>query len=76
MSHHLGYPNGASKPEASTANHRNGRSAKSVLTDNGPLRIEVPRDRAGSFEPVLLLRKHETASPASTTRSWPCTRVA
>ncbi|WP_293188203.1 hypothetical protein [Ottowia sp.] len=28
MSHHLGYPNGASKPEAGTANQRNGRSAK------------------------------------------------
>jgi transposase-like protein len=29
-----------------------------VLTDDGPLRIEVPRDRAGSFEPVLI-PKHE-----------------
>jgi putative transposase len=28
------------------------------LTDDGPLRIEVPRDRAGSFEPVLI-PKHE-----------------
>jgi len=58
MLHHLGYPNGASKPETSTANQRNGRSAKTVLTDDGPLRIEVPRDRAGSFEPVLI-PKHE-----------------
>jgi len=58
MSHHLGYPSGASKPEASAANQRNGRSAKTVLTDDGPLRIEVPRDRAGSFEPVLI-PKHE-----------------
>jgi putative transposase len=58
LSHHLGYPNGARKPEASTGNQRNGRSAKTVLTDDGPLRIEVPRDRAGSFEPVLI-PKHE-----------------
>ena len=29
-----------------------------MLTDDGPLRIEVPRDRAGSFEPVLI-PKHE-----------------
>ena len=57
MSHHLGYPPGAAKPEESV-NHRNGRSAKTVLTDDGPLRIEVPRDRAGSFEPVLI-PKHE-----------------
>jgi transposase-like protein len=58
LSHHLGYPNGSSKPEAATANQRNGKSPKTVLTDDGPLRIEVPRDRAGSFEP-LLIPKHE-----------------
>ena len=29
-----------------------------MLTDDGPLRIEVPRDRQGSFEP-LLIPKHE-----------------
>ena len=36
----------------------NGSSAKTVLTQDGPLRIEVPRDRVGSFEP-LLVPKHE-----------------
>jgi transposase-like protein len=57
LSHHLGYPPGAVKPE-DAANHRNGASAKTVLTEDGPLRIEVPRDREGSFEP-LLIPKHE-----------------
>ena len=57
LSHHLGYPPGAAKPE-DASNHRNGTSGKSVLTDAGPLRIEVPRDREGSFEPVLI-PKHE-----------------
>ncbi len=57
MSHHLGYPPGAVRPEQA-GNHRNGRSAKTVLTEDGPLRIEVPRDRAGSFEPILI-PKHE-----------------
>lgn len=52
LSHHLGYSPGADKP-GDTANHRNGVSGKTVLTDEGPLRIEVPRDRAGSFEPEL-----------------------
>jgi putative transposase len=33
-------------------------SGKTVLTDDGPLRIDVPRDRDGSFEP-LLIPKHE-----------------
>jgi putative transposase len=57
LSHHLGYRPGADKPDDST-NHRNGASAKTVLTDTGALRIEVPRDRHGSFEP-LLVPKHE-----------------
>ncbi|MDM0116722.1 IS256 family transposase [Variovorax sp. J22R133] len=58
MSHHLGYPSGASKPDTSGANQRNGKSAKTVLAGDGPLRIQVPRDREGSFEPVLI-PKHE-----------------
>jgi transposase-like protein len=57
LSHHLGYPPGAVKPEEA-GNQRNGKSAKTVLTEDGPLRIEVPRDRAGSFEPILI-PKHE-----------------
>lgn len=39
-------------------NHRNGRSGKTVLTDAGAVRIEVPRDREGTFEPRLI-PKHE-----------------
>lgn len=35
-------------------NHRNGSSAKTVLTDEGAVRLDVPRDRAGSFEPQLV----------------------
>lgn len=35
-------------------NHRNGSSGKTVLTDEGAVRLEVPRDRAGSFEPQLI----------------------
>jgi transposase-like protein len=57
LGHHLGYPSGAAKPE-SAANQRNGKSAKTVLTGEGPVRIEVPRDRDGSFEPILI-PKHE-----------------
>jgi putative transposase len=57
LTHHLGYAPGADKP-SEASNHRNGATAKTVLTEDGPLRIEVPRDRAGSFEP-LLIPKHE-----------------
>jgi len=57
LTHHLGYAPGAGKPE-DTTNHRNGTSGKTVLTDDGPLPIDVPRDREGSFEPQLI-GKHE-----------------
>ena len=57
MDHHLGYGLGQAKPEGGT-NHRNGSSAKTVLTDAGSLRIEVPREREGTFEPQLI-GKHE-----------------
>ena len=57
MSHHLGYAPGQAKPEGAS-NHRNGKSAKTVLTDTGALAIDVPCDRAGSFEPQLI-GKHE-----------------
>ncbi len=57
MNHHLGYPPGAAKP-ANATNQRNGKGTKTVLTEDGPIRIEVPRDRDGSFEPILI-PKHE-----------------
>jgi putative transposase len=56
LSHHLGYETGADRPELTT-NQRNGSTAKTVLTTDGKLRIETPRDRDGSFEP-LLVPKH------------------
>lgn len=57
MSQHLGYEPGEARP-ASQANHRNGASGKTVLTDEGAVRIDVPRDREGSFEPQIV-PKHE-----------------
>lgn len=57
LTHHLGYPANKAKPDEAS-NHRNGASAKTIRTDDGPLRIEVPRDREGSFEPILI-PKHE-----------------
>jgi putative transposase len=57
LTHHLGYPVGGTKPD-DTTNHRNGTGGKTVLTDDGPLTIEVPRDRDGTFEPRLIA-KHE-----------------
>jgi putative transposase len=57
MNDHLGYKHGEAKPAGQT-NQRNGTSGKTVLTDDGPVDIEVPRDREGSYEP-LIVGKHE-----------------
>ncbi len=57
LTHHLGYPPGGEKPEA-TSNHRNGSSPKRVHTDDGTIAIAIPRDRAGTFEPQII-GKHE-----------------
>jgi len=56
MSEHLGYdkhdPTGRNR-----ANSRNGTRTKTVLTEVGPVEIEVPRDRDGSFEPVIVPKR-------------------
>jgi putative transposase len=49
----LGCSPGAAKPEA-LSKQRKGSSPKTVLTEDGPLRIDVPRDRDVSFEPWLI----------------------
>jgi hypothetical protein len=65
---------GGVKPD-DTTNHRNGTSEKTVLTDDGPLTIDVPRDRESSFEPRLV-GKHERRFTGSTTRSSRSMRAA
>jgi putative transposase len=47
MGHHLGH-------DDQVGNNRNGYGRKTVTTDSGRIEIEVPRDRAGSFDPQLI----------------------
>jgi transposase-like protein len=55
LTHHVGYEKG--DPAArGTGNSRNGTSRKTLLTEDGELEIEVPRDRAGTFEPVIVAK--------------------
>ena len=57
MTDHLGYE--AHDPSGrGSGNSRNGTTRKTVQTDVGPVTIEVPRDRAGDFEPVVV-PKHQ-----------------
>ena len=57
MTQHLGFEAGQEKP-AGAGNGRNGYTTKSLLTDQGEVRVDVPRDRQGTFEPQLV-RKRE-----------------
>jgi transposase-like protein len=52
LTHHLGYAKGEAPEEVD--NHRNGYSAKRLKVGDGEVQIAVPRDREGSFEPVLV----------------------
>jgi len=57
MDGHLGYAKHASEGRDG-GNSRNGTRTKTVISDVGPVDVEVPRDRDGSFEPVIV-RKHQ-----------------
>ena len=56
MDDHLGY--GRHDPAGrNSGNSRNGRRAKTVLTEAGPVEISVPRDRDSSFEPRIVAKR-------------------
>jgi putative transposase len=56
LDEHLGYPKHAVEGH-NTGNSRNGTRARTVLTDVGPVDIDVPRDREGSFEPQIVKKR-------------------
>lgn len=61
MTEHLGYE--AHDPAGDhSGNSRNGTRAKTVLTEIGPVEIEVPRDRDASFEPQLVRKRQKRLS--------------
>jgi putative transposase len=45
------------RPAALGGNSRNGTRSKTVLTEIGPVQIEVPRDRDGSFDPQVVRKR-------------------
>jgi putative transposase len=53
LEQHLGYPPGAEPPQGQP-NRRNGVSQKTLRTVDGPVTVELPRDRDGSFEPRIV----------------------
>ena len=61
MNEHLGYEKSSSSLKQ-TSNRRNGSLKKTVLTKDGQIEIEVPRDREGSFEPRLVPKRTKDVS--------------
>ena len=57
MTHHLGYEPYAAAGRNS-GNSRNGSEPKRLKTEDGEITLSIPRDRAGTFEPVLV-KKHQ-----------------
>jgi transposase-like protein len=61
MTEHVGY-----EPYDPAGHHsgnsRNGTRSKTVITEIGPLELEVPRDRAGTFEPVIVPKRKRRLS--------------
>ncbi|MEV0726217.1 IS256 family transposase [Micromonospora purpureochromogenes] len=62
MTEHLGYEK-HDPAGAGAGNIRNGSRPKTVLTDaSGPVQIDVPRDRAGTFEPQIVRKRQRRLS--------------
>src|SRR3954470_2165424 len=53
LGQHLGYPAGQVPPEGQP-NRRTGTSQKTVRTVDGPVTVELPRDRDASFDPRIV----------------------
>jgi transposase-like protein len=61
LDEHLGYDKHAVEGRDG-GNSRNGTRPKTVLTEIGPVQIEVPRDRDGSFDPQLVRKRQRRLS--------------
>ena len=70
MNNHLGYDSNNKGPKETT-NRRNGYTKKTLKTSQGEIEIESPRDRDGSFEPVIV-PKRKKMYLLSKIKSWQC----
>jgi putative transposase len=76
MEHHLGYakherlasserliPNDMeARPERASSNRRNGHTGKNVRSDYGDIALSVPRDREGSYEPLIVHKRQKNVT--------------
>ena len=61
MNNHLGYDSNDKGPK-NTTNRRNGYTKKTLKTTQGEVEIESPRDRDGSFEPIIIPKRKKDVS--------------
>jgi putative transposase len=61
MDAHLGYDK-HERGGAVSGNARNGRRSKTVLTEAGPVQLDVPRDRDASFAPRIVAKRQRRLS--------------
>lgn len=54
MSEHLGY---SKYDRAESENARNGSFSKNLISENGSIELNIPRDRQGKFEPIIVSKK-------------------
>ena len=58
LRHELGFAKNDKTVIKETVNRRNGTSHKTVKSKHGEIELEIPRDRAAEFEPVII-QKHQ-----------------
>ncbi|HPI39084.1 MAG TPA: IS256 family transposase [Ignavibacteriaceae bacterium] len=62
LTEHLGYEK-YSPSGKNTGNSRNGKTQKTLKNDNGEIDLTVPRDRNGSFDPIVVKKYERTIGP-------------
>ena len=72
MTKHVGYETHEAAAR-NGGNSRNGARPKTVTADVGPVQVDVPRDRDGSFEPKMVRTPAGRAWPGRAARASPAT---
>jgi len=62
LTEHLGYPKHSSIGNNS-GNSRNGKTTKTIKSDEGQIEIKIPRDRNSTFDPVVVKKYEKTIGP-------------
>lgn len=62
LTEHLGYEKNS--PEGNNSgNNRNGKTYKSIKTDEGQIELTIPRDRNSTFDPIIVKKYEKTLGP-------------